>query len=261
MSDPWSDIPGAREKARAWLAEHPQLSEGQGSGDRLCSIAALNMAVTGRLSDARPTCVARSLYDWVIAVQDAMPEAIRQSPAWAEQLPRLIGSAYPSGVYVVAEHRRIRACHDFMWQALRLAMPYGAWPVEADASVIAACDLRSLEAIMAARGQAAVGTHSDLPFARGVRDALNAAAHAVAQLAMVRIGNAHMAHVTEATLAAVDAVCVADALNSSRAAEARGLRWHDRPEANPVQQRLLAFWAALDPVGALKRIIDAPDAP
>ena len=58
-----------------------------GTEDSACSIAAINLALTGELTSNIPACMSPVICRWIIAFQDAMPTELRNSPAWRELLP------------------------------------------------------------------------------------------------------------------------------------------------------------------------------
>lgn len=81
-----------QDKIRAWLGEHPVLSVGVGTQEEPCSVAAINLALTGKLTDVVPECMSEVIGQWIIAVQDGMPADIRNSNAWRDLLPLAAGT-------------------------------------------------------------------------------------------------------------------------------------------------------------------------
>ena len=51
-----------------------------------CSIAVLNLALTGELTDRRPECMSPVVHQWIIKVQDRMPAEMRNSGRWKSAL-------------------------------------------------------------------------------------------------------------------------------------------------------------------------------
>ncbi|MGL5733857.1 MAG: hypothetical protein ACRCYS_03230, partial [Beijerinckiaceae bacterium] len=49
------------------------LSQGLGDKDNACSVAAINLALSGTLSDDIPACMSRVIGRWIIRTQDSMP--------------------------------------------------------------------------------------------------------------------------------------------------------------------------------------------
>ena len=68
------------------------LPSGVGTKESACSIAAINLALTGRLTDRIPDCMSEVVGKWIIVVQDAMPDKMRNSPAWKSLLPLAAGT-------------------------------------------------------------------------------------------------------------------------------------------------------------------------
>ena len=103
-----------QQKVKALLATHPHLSVGVGNEEEMCTIAAINMALTGRVSDDTHPCISPVIRGWVIVTQDAMPDAIRDSEAWRECVPLIAGSAASAEI----ERARVERIMAWMWDAL-----------------------------------------------------------------------------------------------------------------------------------------------
>jgi hypothetical protein len=84
--------PDQEQAIRAWLEEHPTLSVGMGSSEQACSIAAINLALSGDLTDLIPECMSQVIGVWVITAQDEMPGEIRNSAEWRALLPLAAGT-------------------------------------------------------------------------------------------------------------------------------------------------------------------------
>lgn len=81
-------------KIAALLGTLPKLAEGVGTESCPCSIAAVNLALTGELTDDRPLWVSPVIHAWVIQVQDHCPADLgRDSAQWRQLLPRIAGTA------------------------------------------------------------------------------------------------------------------------------------------------------------------------
>jgi hypothetical protein len=78
-------------KLEEYLATHP-LSSGLGSKESACSIAAINLAMTGTLTDEIPDCMSEVLGDSTISLQDAMPSEMRNSTRYKTLLPEMAGT-------------------------------------------------------------------------------------------------------------------------------------------------------------------------
>jgi hypothetical protein len=68
------------------------LPVGVGTKESACSIAAINLALTGELTDRIPECMSRVIGRWIIRVQDKMPNAMRNSEEWKSLLPLAAGT-------------------------------------------------------------------------------------------------------------------------------------------------------------------------
>lgn len=79
-------------KIAAWLDQHPVLSVGVGTENSACSVAAINLALYGRLTDDIPECMSEVVGAWIIVVQDEMPAEIRNSDEWRSLLPLAAGT-------------------------------------------------------------------------------------------------------------------------------------------------------------------------
>ena len=82
---------------------------GLGDEKSACSIAAINLALTGELTDAIPRCMSPVIGRWIIGVQDAMPHAVRNSDEWRGLLPLAAGTG--------RDHEKVRRdiVLDWMW--------------------------------------------------------------------------------------------------------------------------------------------------
>lgn len=94
------------------------LTHGRGSDEHnACSIAAINLALSGKLSDEPTPCMSLPIRAWVIAVQDAMPIWMMQptdehGDRWRAALPLVAGTINIPSAPIHA------AVRDWMWQAL-----------------------------------------------------------------------------------------------------------------------------------------------
>lgn len=82
---------------------------GLGTPDNPCSIAAINLALTGELTDRIPACMSPVIGKWIIAAQDAMPDEIRNSGEWRTLLPLAAGTGRTH------EPKRLALILDWMW--------------------------------------------------------------------------------------------------------------------------------------------------
>jgi hypothetical protein len=94
------------------------LPAGLGDKENACSIAALNIALTGELTDVAHPCMSPVIVNWVIKIQDAMPDKLRNSARWKAAIVRIPGTG--------REHEQERAALilEHMWTvALPMLQP------------------------------------------------------------------------------------------------------------------------------------------
>jgi hypothetical protein len=78
-------------KLEQYLATHT-LPSGLGSKESACSIAAINLAVSGELTDEIPDCMSGVLGTAAVVLQDAMPSEMRNSLRYKTLLPDMAGT-------------------------------------------------------------------------------------------------------------------------------------------------------------------------
>lgn len=98
-----------QQQAIATLLETMTLPEGLGTEESACSIAAINLALTGELTDKIPPCMSEILGSWIISVQDSMPHEMRNSAEWKQLLPLAAGTGRQH------EKERLGIILDWMW--------------------------------------------------------------------------------------------------------------------------------------------------
>ena len=91
------------------------LPKGMGDEHSACSIAAINLALSGRLTDKIPDCMSEAVGKWVIRVQDAMPDEMRNSKTWKGLLPLAAGTGREH------ERERLAIIMDWLWVVV---LPY-----------------------------------------------------------------------------------------------------------------------------------------
>lgn len=126
-----------------------------------CTIAAVNLALTGELRDDDPAdCISPVIRRWVIGVQDSMPEAMLAEDAWRDLIPWIAGTRSTSDV----EQARLALILDWMWDrlaAIRDVVPESArdaWDrmlAERTSAATAAYDAAATRATAAAAYDAA----------------------------------------------------------------------------------------------------------
>lgn len=85
------------------------LPAGLGTEESACSIAAINLALSGRLTDEIPACMSAVIGKWIIRVQDAMPDEMRNSDRWKNLLPLAAGTGRGY------EQERLQIILEWMW--------------------------------------------------------------------------------------------------------------------------------------------------
>jgi hypothetical protein len=104
-----STLPKADQKKIADFLKDRHIPVGLGTKAEACSIAAINLALTGTLSDTIPDCMSRVIGKWIIRVQDAMPDELRNSREWKRLLPLAAGTGRDF------EEERRAIILDWMW--------------------------------------------------------------------------------------------------------------------------------------------------
>ena len=74
------------------LEKMPVICAGLGNLESACSMAAINLALNGRLTDQVPECMSITVGNWIIRIQDKMPAEIRNSRRWRSLLPLAAGT-------------------------------------------------------------------------------------------------------------------------------------------------------------------------
>lgn len=87
------------------------LSQGVGTRTSPCSIAAINLALTGELSDDRPPCMSPVIYRFAVEAQDNASPAMRNSRKWKALLPWAAGSLDEDE----AELERLEIVRGWLW--------------------------------------------------------------------------------------------------------------------------------------------------
>ena len=102
-----------REKVSRFLST-VSLSEGVGVVNAPCSIAAINLALTGNLDNERPSCMSPIIHRFIMEVQDAAGPKMRNSREWRALLPWAAGSLDEDEI----EQERLLMIHDWMWDVV-----------------------------------------------------------------------------------------------------------------------------------------------
>jgi hypothetical protein len=97
------------EAITAKIAGMANIPSGVGTEEAACSVAAINLALDGRLTDKIPACMSPAIGRWMIGVQDAMPTEMRNSAAWRNLIPLAAGTGRDH------EAARLAIIMDWMW--------------------------------------------------------------------------------------------------------------------------------------------------
>lgn len=207
-----------------YVTEHT-LSRGKGTRKSACSLAAINLGLSGRLTDDTPDCMSEVIGRWIIIVQDAMPAKMRNSAAWKSLLPQAAGTGRAK------ETERLAIILEWMWtvtlpslQTLADRLGFG------DAWRSMCSDRTSNAAVKAAMAARASWTAPPLPAAKAAMGAAEWAS-AAAEWASARASWGTLASAKSASASASAASA------ATRAASAK-------------------VWKNFDPCGLLAKLID-----
>ena len=193
------------------------LPSGLGDEESACSIAAINLALTGELTDDIPPCMSEVIGKWIIKVQDSMPDDMRNSDRWKQLLPRAAGTGRAK------EKERLAIILDWMWESV----------------------LPTLQPLADKNG-----------FGREWQTMTTERTKAAAEAAAVAAWAARAARAAESAAvgSAVAAVAAAEAAEESAwAAEESAAR----AAVAAVAAAESAAWETFDPCGLLERLIEA----
>ena len=214
--------PEARERLQAYLfAPGRILPPGLGTREQACSIAAINIALTGTLTDEIPDCMSRVIGQWIITIQDEMPDDQRNSERWKLALVSAAGTGRER------ERERFALVMDWLWgTVLPLVQPI-ADEYRIGESWRKMCDERTVDAAQAAYDDADIAD-----------DAAQAAS----------VADNKATAICEATIAAYNV-----ALNVSHYDAA--CHYAARAARVVVCAKGAGAWADIDPVGLLERLV------
>ena len=230
--------PEQEQAIRDFLADR-EIVAGLGTKDAACSVAAINLALTGELTADVPECMSPVVGRWIIRIQDAAPSEIRNSDEWRELLPLAAGTGRNH------ETERRGLVLDWMWTVV---LPHlqpladkwgfdGAWRrMTSEKSPHAAADAAVAVACLCSRD----GAH-------GADAAASAYAAATAADATYAVAYALKAASAQSTASAYAAARTARA--AAHAADAVA------DDADDADVAWLEAWRAFDPVGLLRKLI------
>ena len=257
------------------LATMPTLAVGVGTREQACSVAALNLALTGTLTDVVPNCMSRVIGRWIIGVQDKAPATIRNSAAWRELLVLAAGTGRER------EPERRALVLGWMWEALALVQPradvggYG----DALATMLRKRAVKSADAAAAAAYAAVASEDADAAAAEyaaayaaeyaasaaaaAYADAAAAAAASAAAYAAAAYADAAASAAAYAAAAYADADAAAAAYAAAAAvavADAAAAAYAAVASEDAVADAYASAWDTIDPVGLLRRLVAVTDA-
>jgi len=232
-----------RAKLEQYLATH-DLPKGLGTDESACSIAAINLAIAGKLTDNIPACMSFVLGKATITLQDAMPAEMRNSQRYKALLPNMAGTGRNH------ERQRLDILMDWMWAVVLPQMQSVAdsngfgpqWQNMCDLKTSSAADAASRAAYAAYTAADADAYAAARAAARAAADAADAAyAAARADARADASGAAYAAY--DAAYAAARATADADASGAAACAA-----------ANAASADVTGYWETVDLIGVLERM-------
>ena len=100
-----------RLKLESYLATHT-LPKGLGDRESACTLAAINLSMSGKLTDKIPACMSEVLGKAAIVLQDAMPDEMRNSARYKALIPDMPGTGRAQ------EQERLAILMDWMWSVV-----------------------------------------------------------------------------------------------------------------------------------------------
>ena len=209
-----------RLKLEAYLATHT-LQKGLWDEQNACTLAAINLAMSGKLTDDTPACMSEVLGQAAIALQDEMPTEMRNSVRYKSLIPDMPGTGR------ALEQERLAILMDWMWS---VALP---------------------------QFQPIADEHGFGDQWRQMCNDKTANAALYAALAADRAAAANRAAARAAAAARVAAYVAARAaafaVAAARAAAAAA-SWADDAASAPDAAARVGFWETIDPLGVLERM-------
>ena len=208
-----------------------RIPQGLGTEDAACSVAAINLAIDGKLTDEIPDCMSLVLGKWIVAVQDVMPDDIRNSDRWKNALPDAAGTGREQ------ERERLDQILDWMWGSVLPAVHANADKLGFGPQWKKMCEDRSVQS------------------ARDARDAANAAARAARDAAYAADADAASdAAAYAADAYAYGAAAAGDAAYAAYAADAAYAYAAAYAAYTAYAAATNAAWREFNPAGLLERI-------
>ena len=223
-----------RTKLEAYLAAH-DIPSGLGNKDGACTIAAINLAISGEITDTIPDCMSDVLGRATISLQDVMPAELRNSARYKALIPNMAGTGRDR------EMDRLAVILDWMWTAVLPQIQFVADASNCGDEWRHMCNVKT----SAAASDASDAASTAAVFSAAA-DAYNAAVYAARASAhcAARASDAAAAYAYAAADAADAAHCAARAV--AYAAAAAG----DYATATNHEN----FWSKVDPITLLERM-------
>ena len=251
------------------------IPSGVGTKDNACTIAALNLSLSGELTDKIPDCCSEVIGKWAILIQDAMPAAMRNSERYKMLVPYLAGTSREPK----KEAARLKTILDWMWNTVLPSLQtiadknnFGrAWQNMLTLKTADASDDASNAAVAAAAANAAAKA-SNAAAANAAAAAANAASNASNAAVAAAAAAAYDASndSNAAVAAAADAAAYAAAYDSNAAAYAAADAAADAAAygaasaadacytasyAAYVSNTSSDIWETFDPISLLEKLI------
>ena len=237
--DAMSTITRAQRSAISKYLKTHDLPVGLGTPEAACSIAAINLALTGELTDRIPDCMSEVIGRWIIVTQDEMPTALRNSLEWKRLLPLAAGTGREK------ESERLALALEWMWTPVLPSLQSVADRLGFGTSWNEMCVTRTAEAAEEAARAAEEAARATAGAAEAAEEAAWAAAGGQAAATWAAAG---------AALAAARAAgATAGATAEAAARAAAEAAWAAARAAGATAG---AAWEIFDPCGLLKRMID-----
>jgi len=234
-----------RVKLEDYLSSHT-LPSGIGTEESACSIAAINLAISGELTDKIPDCMSKVLGKATIRLQDNMPDKMRNSARYKRLLPDMAGTGRAK------EKERLAVLMDWVWSTALPQLQPLADEIGFGVEWSNMCRLKTREAARCAAEAADADANAADADAANAAKAAYAAAYAAAANAAnaaAYAANAADADADAANAAAANAAAYAAAAAAAYNAAAAAAAYNAASAAG-----FNTFWNDVDPISVLERM-------
>lgn len=105
--------PEADQRLRAYLARPGYvIPKGTGTREAASSMAAVYMALTGKLASRPPHCMSYVIGRWIELIQDEIPQEVRDDTTWRDLLPLAAGTGRER------EYQRLAVVVEWTWETV-----------------------------------------------------------------------------------------------------------------------------------------------